>query len=156
MKKLVDIVEKVQTKLGIFFLSLYLFCALLQIIGRYFHWSVPWTEEISNYSFIWAAFMGSSIMLRQEGGHFSLTALKDKLIATNRSTKLLDIIIYTLLLLFSILVFFYGIQLVMQFKNWRLSSLPNVKQWIIWLCMPIAGASTCLYSLEGLVNAIRK
>jgi TRAP-type C4-dicarboxylate transport system permease small subunit len=100
--------------------------------------------------------MGSSIMLRQEGGHFSLTVLKDKLVAKHKSTKSLEIVIASLLLAFSVLVFFYGIQLVIQFKNWRLSSIPSVKQWIVWLCMPVAGFTTSLYSAESLFKALRK
>ena len=156
MKNIIDKLEKFQLMLGIICLSGYLVCTLLQIFCRYFDISIPWTEEISNYFFIWAVFMGASIMLRVENGHFSLTVLKDKLQSKGRSTKILEIIIASFLLLFSVLVFVYGIELTLQFKNWRLSSLPAIHQWVVWLCMPVAGFTTSVYSLEKLVKAMCK
>lgn len=156
MKRINDLLEKIQLKVGVTCLSCYLVCTLLQILSRYFDISLPWTEEISNYFFIWAVFMGASIMLRVDGGHFCLTMLKDKLVKRGQSTKLLDSIIATLLLLFSVLVFYYGTKLTIQFRNWKLSSLPSVPQWIVWLCMPVSGLTTSLYSLESVQKAVHE
>ena len=69
--------EKIQLMLGVVFNSLFV-TILIQIFARYFGIPVIWTEEVSNYSFIWSVFMGASAMVNRKG-HFKFNFLLLKL-----------------------------------------------------------------------------
>ena len=55
INKLTKYMEKIQLMLGVVFLTVFFVTILIQIFARYFGIPVIWTEEVSNYSFIWSA-----------------------------------------------------------------------------------------------------
>ncbi|WLR61826.1 TRAP transporter small permease [Guptibacillus hwajinpoensis] len=83
-----------------------------------------WTEEVATYSFIWAVFMGASVMLNRRE-HFKFDLLLNKL--TGKSKNSLYLINDLILLVFSTGLFYLGIEAVQNFWNYTWVSIPGNK-----------------------------
>ncbi len=104
MKKALGYLQKVQIVTGGIFLSIFLGSVVIQMACRYMGIAAVWTEDVSMYSFIWAAFMGAAAMV-YEKQHFAFTSISDKL--TNKKVKtILSIVIAIIMLIVSILMFY--------------------------------------------------
>ncbi|HOA80152.1 TRAP transporter small permease [Acetomicrobium sp.] len=145
INKLTKYMEKIQLMLGVVFLTVFFVTILIQIFARYFGIPVIWTEEVSNYSFIWSVFMGASAMVNRKG-HFKFNFLLLKL--KEKQRIILNWMINVILLLFSIAVSYYGIQAVMGFWDYRWVALPALKMGYVFLCLPIMGISMTIYLLN--------
>src|SRR5699024_10714296 len=78
VKKMINTLEKIQIVIGVIFLCVCFGVIVFQIVTRYLGISVIWTEEVANYSFVWAVFMGAAIMVNRRE-HFSFDFLIQKL-----------------------------------------------------------------------------
>lgn len=156
INKIVKFMEKTELFLGVLFLSTFFITILIQIFARYFGIAAIWTEEAANYSFIWSVFMGASVMIKRKG-HFRFSLLLEKL--EGKARIYLNIIINTILLLFNISVFYYGIIATRSFWNYRWVALPDLKMGYVFLCLPIMGITMAIYVLSDIsisVQSIRK
>lgn len=152
MKKVCDYIEKAQTILGVISLIVFIFCTIYQVLARITATNAAFTEEISNYAFIWSVFMGTPIMLRSNE-HFSFTAFSEKM--KGKLYLLNEFVILIILLLFSALIAVHGTSLTMKFWNWKLSSLRSVNLGWAWLALPICGYTSVLYSIENIIKFIK-
>ena len=64
MKKALAYLQKLQIAAGGIFLSIFLGSVVIQMGCRYAGVAAIWTEDVSMYAFIWAAFMGAGAMPR--------------------------------------------------------------------------------------------
>lgn len=157
MKKALGYLQKVQILAGGIFLSIFLGSVVIQMACRYMGIAAVWTEEVSMYSFIWAAFMGAAAMV-YEKQHFAFTSISDKLKDENVKT-ILSIIIAIIMLVVSVLMFYYGCRLTKQFWNYRWVNIPDFKRGPTWLCIPVCGATSTLYLIGQImesVNSLKK
>jgi TRAP-type C4-dicarboxylate transport system permease small subunit len=152
MQKLVRSVEKVQITLGLIFLLVFFISILIQITTRYLGISVIWTEEMANYSFIWAIFMGAAIMVNRKE-HFTFDILQKKL--TPKYRIVLSLIIDSLLVVFNALLFYYSIEILERFWNYNWTSLPFLKMGYVWIAIPIMTSTMMLYSINHIKNGIK-
>lgn len=105
------------------------------------------------YSFIWAAFMGAAAMV-YEKQHFAFTSISDKL--KNKRVKTgLDTVIAVIMLVVSVLMFYYGCKLTKQFWNYRWVSIPDFKRGPTWLCIPVCGATSTLYLIGQIIDNVK-
>jgi TRAP-type C4-dicarboxylate transport system permease small subunit len=125
---------------------------LYQVIARLFGFNAAYTEEIANYSFIWMAFIGSAICIRSHE-HFSFDALTDKL--KGNAKRLNNLVVQLILLAFNCIVAYYGVILTIKFWSWKFSSLPFVSLGLAWICIPIYGVSSIIYTLENIYELIK-
>lgn len=58
MKKALGYLQKIQIAVGGIFLCIFLGSVVVQMACRYAGIAAIWTEDVSMYAFIWAAFMG--------------------------------------------------------------------------------------------------
>ncbi|WP_251388691.1 TRAP transporter small permease [Mediterraneibacter agrestimuris] len=152
MKKALGYLQKVQIVTGGIFLSIFLGSVVIQMACRYMGIAAVWTEDVSMYSFIWAAFMGAAAMV-YEKQHFAFTSISDKL--TNKKVKtILSIVIAIIMLIVSILMFYYGCQLTKQFWNYRWVSIQEFKRGPTWLCIPVCGATSTLYLIGEIIENV--
>ncbi len=157
MKKALGYLQKVQILAGGIFLSIFLGSVVIQMACRYMGIAAVWTEDVSMYSFIWAAFMGAAAMV-YEKQHFAFTSISDKLKDENVKT-ILSIIIAIIMLVVSVLMFYYGCRLTKQFWNYRWVNIPDFKRGPTWLCIPVCGATSTLYLIGQImesVNSLKK
>jgi TRAP-type C4-dicarboxylate transport system permease small subunit len=111
-----------------------------------------WTEELANYSFIWAVFMGASAMVCHRA-HFCFTFFRDRF--KGRSGAAYDIFVSLIVLSFTVPIFFYGIMVVRTFWNYNWISLPWVKMGYTWLCLPVMGFTMSLYAANQIWEDIQ-
>jgi TRAP-type C4-dicarboxylate transport system permease small subunit len=142
----------VQEALGTFLLAVFFVAIVMQISARYLKISLLWTEELANYSFIWAVFMGASTMVH-EGAHFSFTFFRDRF--RGASGAAYDIGVSAVLLCFTVPMFCYGVIVARTFWNYNWISLPWVKMGYTWLCLPIMGFTMSLYTIDRMIVSLR-
>lgn len=153
MNKLIKAIEKVQIASGIIFLVIFFLATMIQIITRYLGMSVLWTEELANYTFIWAIFMGAALMVNHKE-HFTFDMLQMKL--SRKNSLYLNIFIDGLLVVFNLFITVYGFQLLQHFWNYTWETVPTFKMGFVWLAVPVMSITMILYSLNHIVNSISR
>ena len=105
------VIQKIlQVILGIMCVAL-LIINIAQIIGRYvFFYSLPWSEEISTYLFIWVIFLGMHLLI-QENAELRIDILTFK---NNENRQLILDLIREVLSLITITIFFVASLFLMQ------------------------------------------
>lgn len=152
MKRFADILEKIQLTIGMIFLSIFFIVIIFQIVTRHLGISIIWTQEVANYSFIWAVFMGAAAMVNR-GDHFKFDFLYRKLKGKPRS--ILSIVNDIILLIFNGAILFYGIQVVEKFWNYSLASLPQIKMGYVWLSIPVMAGTMVIYLIINIIDEIK-
>ncbi|WP_163538946.1 TRAP transporter small permease [Gracilibacillus sp. YIM 98692] len=152
MKKLIQTLEKIQLAAGAIFLALFFAVILIQITTRQLGISVIWTEEVANYSFIWAVFMGASVMVNRKE-HFTFDLLQRKL--KGKLRIMLSLIIDTMLILFNITIFYFGILTVQRFWNYNWVSLPEMKMGYVWIAVPIMAGTMVVYLISHVIQHVK-
>ncbi|MDO5349265.1 MAG: TRAP transporter small permease subunit [Lachnospiraceae bacterium] len=153
MKKALGYLQKLQIAAGGIFLSIFLCSVVIQMGCRYAGIAAIWTEDVSMYAFIWAAFMGGAAMVYEQR-HFAFTSISDMM--TNQTLKrVLALGISVVMLVFSILMFYYGCKITKQFWNYRWVSLPDFKRGPTWLCIPVCGGTSSLYLIGQIVEDVK-
>lgn len=152
MKRFVQALEKLQITVGVVFLCIFFIVIVLQIITRYMGISVIWTEEVANYSFIWAIFMGAAVMVNRRE-HFNFDFFLRKLQGKKKDS--LNIFNDLVLIIFNTIIFLLGIQVVSEFWNYTWASIPEMKMGYIWIAIPIMAGTMTIYSLSHLIDHIK-
>ncbi|GGB45828.1 TRAP transporter small permease protein [Lentibacillus populi] len=152
MNRFVKELEKVQLTLGVIFLSIFFIVIMIQITTRHLGIPVIWTGELANYSFIWAIFMGAAVMVNRRE-HFNFDFFLKRL--KGKARILLSIFNDLVLILFTIAIFYYGIQVVQKFWDYNWTALPEMKMGYVWLSIPIMGGTMIIYTLSHLVNHVK-
>ncbi|WP_040978691.1 TRAP transporter small permease [Oceanobacillus jeddahense] len=153
MKKFIQVLEKIQTVVGVLFLCVFFCVIVLQIITRHLGISVIWTEEAANYSFIWAVFMGAAIMVNRRE-HFNFDFLQQKLQGKKRIY--LSLFNDTVLIIFNVCIFLLGLQIVSEFWNYTWSTLPDMKMGYVWVAIPIMAGTMLIYTFFHMVEHVQK
>ncbi|MDF0726340.1 TRAP transporter small permease subunit [Cytobacillus sp. S13-E01] len=149
----IKMLERIQLTVGVISLTIFFIAIIIQITSRYLGISVIWTEEVANYSFIWAVFMGAAVMVNKRE-HFNFDFLAQKL--TGKKKIYLRIFNDLVLLMFNFAIFFYGIQAVTNFWNYNWVSLPFLKMGYVWISLPIMAITMFIYSLSHLLTSIKE
>lgn len=153
MSKFIKLLERIQLTVGVICLVIFFGAIITQIATRYLGIPVIWTEEVANYSFIWAVFMGAAVMLNKRE-HFSFDFLAQKL--QGKSKTYLYLVIDSVLLIFNLAIFYYGIQAVQNFWSYNWVSLPMLKMGYVWIAIPIMGITMFIYSLSHLISSVKR
>ncbi|SDJ26022.1 TRAP transporter small permease [Salimicrobium halophilum] len=153
MAKAVHIIERIQTVIGLSFLTLFFGVLLYQIITRHLGISVIWTEELASYSFVWSVFMGAAVMVNRKE-HFSFDMLVKKL--KGKSLLVLLTVNDIILLVFNSALFVYGLQVVREFWNNEWIALSFMKMGYVWIAIPLMAGTMIIYTLHHLINRFQK
>lgn len=152
MNAFIRILERIQLILGVLFLCTFFVAIVIQITTRHLGISVIWTEELANYSFIWAVFMGAAVMVNRKD-HFTFDLMQRKL--KGKSRLFLTMFIDLVLIAFNVGIFYFGLQVVSQFWNYTWASLPQIKMGYVWISIPIMAGTMIIYSLGHVVDSIK-
>lgn len=152
MKKAIALMQRIQIAIGGFFLFVFLITVVYQMLSRYMGIASTWTEDVSMYSFIWAVFMGAGAMV-YEKRHFAFTSIYDML-KNEKIKRILSIIIAIIMLVFAILMAYYGYKVTKQFWNYTWVNIPKFKRGPTWLCLPICGVTSAIYLVNEIIGDI--
>jgi TRAP-type C4-dicarboxylate transport system permease small subunit len=152
MSLLIKTLDYVLSRMSILIMSLLVLTVSLQVFMRYVIGSpVTFTEELSRFLLIWLGLLAASYAYRQRM-HLALDLLVLKLKGKQRNV--LNIIIHSLVALFSLLVLVYGgSQLV--YLTWILdqhSPALGVSMSIVYLVLPVSGIAIVIYSIDFILQ----
>lgn len=153
MNTLTRLMAKLQISFGILCLVIFLLATLVQVSTRYLGISVLWTEEIAINAFIWAMFLGASVMVKEKQ-HFGFDAISNKLMGVKRCY--LIIFQNILMLTFCVFCAIYSIEITQVFWSSRWISIPEFKQGYVWLIMPITFISSSVYLIHQILEELTK
>lgn len=147
MNSLIKWLDYSLSRLSITIMTLLVFTVLLQVFMRYVIGSpVTFTEELSRFLLIWLGLLAASYAYRQ-GMHLALDLLVLKL--QGRQRNVLNIVIHSLIGIFSAVVLVYGgIQLVIL--TWVLdqsSPALGVSMSFVYLVLPVSGTAMIIYAI---------
>lgn len=152
MRKVIDIIAELELIISACFLSIFVMTTFIQVISRYFHISVIWTEELSVNAFIWSILLGAAVMTRKKR-HFSCSFLKNK-IESEQYKCILSLIQNGIILCFSIICLVYSAEITSSFWNSKWVTIPIFRQGYVWLILPITFSSIILFLLEDCFDKI--
>lgn len=110
IKKIIRTVTKIENAIMIATFVIMVLSYFISVVNRnWIQGSMPWTEELSVYSMVYLALIGTELGLR-DGTQVSVTALTSKLHGNVK--KLIEFIAHVTLIVFLFMMLFYGIALV--------------------------------------------
>jgi TRAP-type C4-dicarboxylate transport system permease small subunit len=111
-----------------------------------------WLQEVTSTFFIYAIFTGAAVATRRND-HLYLTAVAEALHGTPRLVA--EIVIRLVVLgVASCLIYFGYVNFLRGFSSFRMPSLTPIAS--LYAAIPISGALIALFTVEQLVNGIRK
>lgn len=149
MRKTVVALVCVQELLGVILLGVFFIAILVQIFARYAAVPLLWTEELANYSFIWAVFMGASVMVFNKS-HFAFSFISSRF--TGKSGFVYNLLITVAMLCFTVPMTVYGVDIVLEFWDYNWITLTWMKMGYTWMCIPVTGATMSVYLLSGIAG----
>lgn len=151
MKKLCDVVQKTMYAVGMAAVAIFFVCTVVQVFSRMIGVQASFTEEVANTALAWCCFIGAAPMVRSNE-HFKFTAFTEKM--KGKLYFFDELACLILVLVFHIIVSYYGVLLVKQFSTWKMTSVPVSKGWC-WLCVPLYGVTGAIFTLENILDYIR-
>lgn len=154
MGKIIEILfEKILTTL-LKIVGLVLTLAIVvQIFSRFIMVNpFSWTEELSRFSFIWFCFLGSSYALKKKL-HLGIDYFYHKL--NTEGKRRLDIVINGLVLVFGLILFFFGFRM-MGITSIQRSPILRINMAFMYAVLPVTGFFFTLFSANQLKSLFKK
>ena len=125
---------------------------LLQILARYLPGSgFRWTEELSRLLFLWFCFLSAAIALTRDG-HLGIDYFYGKL--SPKKQYVLDYVSVFSILGFSLLIAYYGFQLV-QIVSMQRSPILRLPMSFFYAPVPVGAFLFIVYELAALADMIK-
>lgn len=151
IKKFIDNFEEIVVIVALTVMTVLTFS---NVVTRYvFNFSMNFAEEISTYSFVLLSLFGASIALKR-GAHLGFTLLAEHV--PQIVARIFEVISAISGVLFSGVIFWYGIQMAMtQFERGQLSLGVQIPEWIYGSFIPFGAFFLLLRFIELLIKAIK-
>ncbi len=152
IRKTADIMLKLYSVIGLFFLAIVVITTFLQVTTRYFfEASFSWTEEAARYAFIWMSMMGASLATRH-GSNAAIDLLGDILRGNMRRYH--GLFVQVAMMAVSLLMGYYGIQMIGVMMV-RSSAAMGIPMGYVYFSIPIGCFGMmvqCLANIAGLAD----
>ncbi|MFC1563272.1 TRAP transporter small permease [candidate division KSB1 bacterium] len=121
----------------------------LQVIFRYIiKYSLPWSEELARYLFVWFALLGAAAGVKKNA-HFGVDILVRKL--KPKFQKKLYIISSLFILFFLSVIIFKGTNLTIN--NWtQLSPAMRIPMSFPYAAVPVSSVLMCIYIVKNIIT----
>ncbi len=151
LKKIIDNAEEI---IVIIALTLMTILTFSNVVTRYvFNFSMNFAEEISTYLFVLLSLFGASIALKR-GAHLGFTLLADHV--PKPVAHLFELISALAGILFSGVIFYYGIQMaITQYQRGQLSLGVQIPEWIYGSFVPLGAFFLLIRFIELFIDALR-
>jgi TRAP-type C4-dicarboxylate transport system permease small subunit len=125
----------------------------LVCVGVFFRYvlnaSLAWYDEFATYLLVWLTFYGT-IVASYRRRHIDFEVIVDRF--TPGARRIVDAVSEFFVLVFQVVLFYYGWELVQKMGDERAVSLPWVKMGWIYSVLPISGACMLLISAVRLID----
>ncbi|MGI5965576.1 TRAP transporter small permease [Anaerotruncus rubiinfantis] len=147
MKTFFSGLRKVETALAVISMVAFTAVAFLQVTFRVFlHNPLGWSEELCKFLFIWCTFIGA-ILVSADNGHFCVDFFVTK--CSPVVQKILKYLSFALVALFSVILIYFGVKLMMSNTN-RISPALGIQMSYIYTIFPINGVLVILHLIESI------
>lgn len=126
----------------------------IQVVNRYLIGaSIPWTEELARYSFLWITFIGVSLGVKRNS-HLSVDIIKNFL--GKIPNNILSLVIHLIFLIFCIVVAVIGFKVVGQMMEYgQRSPALGIEMGYVYLCVPVGLTLTSIRIVQKVARIIR-
>jgi TRAP-type C4-dicarboxylate transport system permease small subunit len=151
LKKIEELIARIEKVLAVFFLSVIILSVALQVLARYIlPVPVPWTEELSRYSLIWLTFVGAAMAIHSKG-HFVLEVVLNRF-----SPRIKYGIELCLLLLIAVFLVIntYSSVLVLDVLQYQTSAALQMPMSYVYLSIPTGSVLMLIHVLVHLSDLL--
>lgn len=149
LNKISDLLFQIVTPVGCLIFAVLVISTTIQVLCRYFlKVSVPWTEELARFSFIWATMLGASSLVKTKG-HPAVDALTGKLTGTPKYIQ--ELIVCLIMLAMCYIGVKYGFQLVKKTMR-QLSPVMKIPYGYVYLSYPVGCIAMIIHLLSQLAD----
>lgn len=152
MLKILDIFEKLLV--GWFIFASAMLAFLLVILRYFFGKGLTWGSETVIILVVWAAFFGAGIAIREKG-HIELEVVRDLLPQALRLPVVVLADLFCVGLTLFIMIFGAKWTLFL-YHGEGINVATELPEWIIFLCVPLAGFTMTIRYLQQLVDNLKK
>lgn len=150
--KIFATISKISQFIAACFLLIMICTVTIQVFGRIFKFSLPWTEEVGTYSLIWMTYI-ASVAVTVRGEHLTVDLFLNRY--TPAMKRVVRVLIDLMIVIFCGMLMIFGFQLCQNkiILNGRTPALQISRLWI-YLSVPIAMTFNSLFVLYDLVIAV--
>jgi len=149
--KLIDGLNKVVGILLALMLGTMSLLIIAQVLCRFvIHYPLTWSEELSRYLMAYIVFIGASLAMRHNK-LISIELLPEILSGTKR--KVLHVIVFTISIIFFVILFKQGIDMISRVKM-QLSPALGLSMAIPYASIPIGALLLALNSIAAMIDEV--
>lgn len=150
MKKTREVMDKIMRVLNAVVFAFLTLLVVWQVVSRYFLGDPStWSEELSSYMFAWITLLGSAYVFGQME-HMNIPILLERV--SEKTQKVLTIIIQLMILVFALVVLVYGGIQITSLTMGQMSSSLGVPMGYFYVSLPISGVFTAIYTVLNLYD----
>lgn len=154
MEKLIKGLGKVLLYIASILVFIMIAIITLNVILRYFfHKSIYWSVEVSDYTMIWSVFLASASLLCNDE-HLRIDALESTLKGTAK--KAIKIINYAIIGTLGILLTYSAVKFVASTGNQTVSTIRWMPMNFIYIVIPISGVLFTLICILKIIVTLTK
>ena len=152
--RVITLIENIEKVILTILFAEVIIIGFLQVLCRFvFKSSLPWSEELLRFSFIWLTYFAASLGL-MKGSHSSVDVVLDRL--PKPAHNVVRILIEILITVFVIVVFYFATQLIsMQMQTKQLSAAMRIPMYIPYMGILIAFGFMVIQCAGRICIAIR-
>jgi TRAP-type C4-dicarboxylate transport system permease small subunit len=151
-RKVLDQMDKVQSKLIYLFYVLIVVVVSFQVLNRFIlKWPVVWTSDFAVICFVWLGFLCASQAVRKSG-HFRMSVLLERNWKGD-GRRVLELIALVVVLGLSAIMLLAGVTITMEGLNETSPGL-NVSMAWAYLAVPFCSLTSLLFAFEKLIEEI--
>lgn len=129
----------------------------LQIVVRYVmptFISIPWTEELARYSFIWCMYLGFSWCIREKE-HLAVDIFK--LFLSPEMQRVQEILISLVIIVFTVIVGWYSFEvLLQQIRIGQTLPASGLPMWLVYLAFPASFILVLVRSFQRIYSLMQR
>lgn len=151
INKCSNCINKLVIPIGCVFFLVLVVATIIQVLCRYFlKVSVPWSEELARFCFIWATMLGASVLVKTKG-HPAVDALTGKLKGVAKNIQ--ELFVCAVMLVVCYIGIQFGFQLVSK-TLLQLSPALRIPYGYIYLSFPVGCIIMFLHLLAEIANRV--
>lgn len=152
MKKICDFLEAIISAVLIILGTGMIVVGVMQVVWRYvLKLSLPWSEELMRYMFIWLVMIGISVGVRYKK-HVAIDVLADSLQGSSKFIVKMIIACCCLVLYFFMIKF--GSDFMLSTVKMK-SSAMRLPMWCVNLSMPIGEVLALIFQIEEIIEMVK-
>lgn len=125
------------------------FSGFLQVITRFvFESPLTWTDELCRFGMVWITFIGAGYAVKNHA-HVAVDIIKGLL--PERISKILDKLNSCFILIFAVVLLYYGLVLALSNMDQTSSGL-GLSMGLIYASIPIGGLIMIFYSIADILD----